>query len=242
MLSKHPIASIALCAIMLLGVFSVAGAQGYNPNLCLPDCMSNKFSKPKFVTVTLPNGCMVKVKYSTRTACGVWHDLGIEYIEPLNSDCDPLTIKQMLDLATKEMLKQNPMDFPEPDSGSCTTSWRVVNGACWKDSISCDGDTIIAACEVTACCLGAYEICKDSVGNVTVTKLGSSQSGECDSSAWWCQPVCGHGGGSLMEDGPDLGDAPFRKSNDQAIIRRKEAVLPVSESAVSTNTGLTRVH
>lgn len=195
MSSKPIITSFILAALLLLGAFT--SSFGQNPDICKPDCQSSQFGPTQVDTLILPGGCVVRVFYAVRMACNIWYDLGIVSIEALTPGCGLFTVKQILDFTTLEMLRTNPMGFPDPDSGRCTTQWRVVNGACWKDSVTFHGDSIYVPCNLVACCLSSYRVCLDSLGNRTSTKLSSGSAKDCDTTDPHCTPVCGDSSSSL---------------------------------------------
>lgn len=228
MSSKSLFTSFALAALLFFG--ALASSFGQNPDICKPDCMGSNFGATQTTVVTLPGGCVVKVKYATRLACGVWNDLGIISVEPLTWQCGFFTLKQILDFTTLEMLEQNPMNFPTPGIDSCTTQWRVVNGACWKDTVTCDGDSILVPCNLTACCLSSYRICTDSLGNRTATKNGAYSPKACDSTDPHCIPVCNDDPFLTAPEEPGLSSVHIDElhSSDAVIIRRDPVGLPAS--------------
>lgn len=227
MSSKTLFTSIALAVLLLFGAFTPSFGQ--NPDLCKPDCEGSNFGPTQVDTLVLPGGCVVRVKYAVRIACGFWNDLGIISIEPLTPGCGFFTVGQLLNFTTQEMLRQNPMGFPTPDTGTCTTQWRVVNGACWKDSVTHDGDSVYAACDTVACCLSGYRICTDSAGQRTVTKLGSGSAKDCDTTDLHCTPVCGDEEESLNSpQEPGLGSVEIDNlpHHDVVLLRRDPDGLP----------------
>ena len=193
---------IMVAHILLLPTQGVA----QNPEICKPDCSSSEFSATQTTVVQLSNGCWARVKYAQRLACGIWNDVGIISIELL-SGCAGVDVLTGVTLATEAILLQNPMGFPEPDTGACVMSWRVVKGACWMDSVSwCDDqDTLLVPCVGEACCLSPYKVCRDSLGEKYVIELPSTLNGECDTLLPFCIPVCGESSSAAEGGDPDLG-------------------------------------
>ena len=208
MSTKPLFTTLAVAFALLLGGANALQAQ--NPDLCQPDCYSSHFGSTQTIILTLPYGCVVRVKYAQRFACNKWYDLGIISIEELTSGCSGFSTQLLLDLVTEEMFKENPMNFPVPTGGSpsgdtCFTHWRVVKGGCWRrDSIDCDGDTVNVPCG-DACCLGSYRICTSDSVIILVTPTGSYVVGDCDTLDPNCQPVCGQGESTIKSGDPDLG-------------------------------------
>ena len=115
MARKSLFTTLAVALTLFLG--GSLSAQAQNPDLCLPDCPGSNFGTTKIAILTFPNGCVVRVKYAKRFACGTWNDLGIISVEELTPWCFVYSTQQLLDLVTEEMFKQNPMGFPVPTGG-----------------------------------------------------------------------------------------------------------------------------
>ncbi len=201
---KKLLLALSTCTMLLLLAHGSMSAQ--NPDLCLPDCDSSDFGATQTIILTLPSGCIVRVEYASRSACDIWNDVGIISIEYLFG-CDTVGIQQGVDETTEALLAENPMAFPMPDTNTCVFTWRVVRGACWKDSVDCDDDTRLVPCFGEACCLSRYRICRDSLGVITVEQNGvPTTSGECDTLDPHCVPICEPAPPSASQgSGPDLG-------------------------------------
>ena len=94
-----------------------------------------------------------------------------------------------------------------------------MNGGCWKDSISCDGDTLIVPCDLEVCCLSRFKVCADSLGNIdSVIKTGSTANHDRVGTDPDCVPVCGDDPGNSI-GGPGLSGIRISISPDAAIHR-----------------------
>ena len=188
----------ALVCLALLAAPAPSQAQG-----CLPDCFGDAFGPLQNTVLTLGPGCQVQVTYSTRLACGTWHDLYIEYIQsvptPPSSLCQgyfAMDSKDLLGLVTLEMFKDNPMGFPQTVPG-CTTNWRVVKGTCWFTATDpMTGRHSASYCDGSVCCLEAVELCQDECGNETCfdIKGGTIPPSACENQGpepGLCTVACG---------------------------------------------------
>lgn len=198
-----------ICATLLLGLLCATGARAQNPDLCKPDCDSSEFGATLTKVIEIPGGCTVLVKYAVRNACNIYYDVGIISIQKLEG-CGGIDVVSGVEAATIALLQENPMGFPLPDTGQCLTSWRVVRGACWKDSIDFCDNTLWAPCYGEACCLAPYRICRDSSGTLSVNKTGSITYGECDTLDLQCHPICGEEPGASSGPGPSLSHSSHR--------------------------------
>ncbi|MCC6330844.1 MAG: T9SS type A sorting domain-containing protein [Ignavibacteria bacterium] len=144
------------------------------PPPCVPDCFGDPFGPTQIAVFTTPSGCVVRVWYSSRLACGIYRDVAIQKVEIIGSCGTPTSM--LMDEITAHLFLTNPMGFPEPDTATCDTLYRVTRGQCWRrDTIDCDGDTLMLPCGVgPSCCLVKYEVCRDSMGTKYVRPYGSS--------------------------------------------------------------------
>ena len=188
---------VVLTIFLLMMGFVSANAQTgcsqtYPVDPCYPDCPNSQWSSIQTYTVTFNSNCKVKVEYVTRHACNTWWDVQIVSYQftqvggcPFNYNDPDAAMEAIL----FQLLKDNPMGFPEPSPVNCTTSWRAANGTCWRRA----GDCYIP-CDDSGCCLTEYRICIDSSGNKTVTKTGVIGGGtQCPPSPDPdnpCQNVC----------------------------------------------------
>lgn len=172
---------------------------------CLPDCFEDHFGPPSYANVYLAAcSCTVTVKYSTRFACGLYHDVYIEAV--YSSGCDIWTcvssgygnsIKALLDDLTEQLLILNPMGFPPLSSNDpCEDNWRVMHGSCWAKDVLVGmdhSDHILHACTTNYCCLERFTVCWENGARViTQTAYQESPDPTCGGNAnSWCQPVCG---------------------------------------------------
>ncbi|MCB0712127.1 MAG: hypothetical protein KDD67_07340 [Ignavibacteriae bacterium] len=238
MSTKSLLTTLAVVFVLLLsGTMLIA--QTPNPDICKPDCQGSEFSATQTIILTFPNGCVVRVKYAYRTACGTWKDLGIISVEELTPQCSGLSTSTLLDIVTEELFKQNPMGFPVPTGvggDTCYTHWRVVKGGCWTDTVDCDGDTVHIPCG-DACCLGSYLICAHDSVVISVNPTGFYVEGECDTLDPYCEPVCGQSESSMKSGDPDIGalnPLHFHRSQfesavvSEKVLLEKEATTPVN--------------
>lgn len=190
---------LAVVALIAAAMPSPTSAQ------CLPDCFGDSFGAPQNAVVSVGpgSGCKMQVTYSTRIACGTWHDLYIEYVQsiptPPSSLCKgyfAMDAKDLLALVTIEMIKDNPMSFPQTFPG-CTTNWRVVKGNCWFSATDpMTGRHSASYCDGNVCCLEAVKLCLDECGNETCFDVmgGALPPGTCDSQGpepGMCSTACG---------------------------------------------------
>lgn len=183
--------SLSLLVAVFFAVVSSTGllAQATDKP-CIWDCPQTPFGPIQTQVITLPNGCIVRVHYAYRIACGLFSDLAIVKIENLTNNCSN-AVALMLAQVTTEMFRLNPMGFTLPGPNSCVSTYRLTRSTCWRnDTTDCDGDTIAIPCDTSSCCLSEYRICRDSVGVLTVTNIAAVQRDTCDVSEWSCQNTC----------------------------------------------------
>ena len=192
--------------ILLVSILSLP-SFGDTEQPCYPDCFDDEFGGVMYHTMTLPNGCEILVSYATRFACRQWFDVMIYRVvrtkpgDPLCDFLDNLSIGEVLELATQQLLLENPMGFPPINRGDCEPNWRVIKGNCWsKLEIPfnpTNPSTHYYPCkEPNLCCLQPYTVCIDDFGERTVQSGGSNPLGDCDTATppvngGPCEPVCG---------------------------------------------------
>ncbi len=178
--------------VLLAGPISAAGAV----EPCLPDCETDLWSGTLTTILVLPGGCAVKVEYKERTACGLFNDLYIERIEPLNPN-DPscralglLSTKHVVDQVAKILVTiefDDPHNPPPP--GTCETNWRVVAG-CWcrkeLPGGDCGATRRWGPCDSGSCCLKPYSVCVDPIGSISVTPQPGTSSADCSTATSTC--------------------------------------------------------
>lgn len=177
---------------------------------CKPDCPTSDWAlPPSQYQVALPGGCKVTVHYTTRLACGTWHDfqiLAIDQVLPPDESCVSyarMETKDFLALITEKMLAANPMGFPPipptpPATKNCNSNWRVLQGPCWQKSMHYEYEPTMEPlplwqpCAGSACCLKRYTVCVDGCGNRTADVTASSTPPHsCPiSNSYPCTPVC----------------------------------------------------
>lgn len=163
-----------VCAVVSMAVMATTLEAVERP--CVPDCPETPFGANQRAVLTLPNGCVVRVTFSTRIPeCFTppVYDVAIVQIEYLNGACSG-SLTSLVEAVTQQLLLTNPMFFPMPTLG-CLNHYRVTKAVCWRiDSLlDCDGDTLAVPCDSSGCCLSRYRLCRDSSGVFTVTKLNS---------------------------------------------------------------------
>ena len=147
---------------------------------CKPDCPDSNWKADRWLPLTLPNGCQVKVHFTFRTACApfFYQDLQIIGIMIIDN-CVGMTDKQVYQETLKELVKQDPMGFdPKYNTVGCSDIWRVINASCWKTDLVFNPATgqfsyVQHKCDSSECCVQKYRVCRDSTNNVTMTPLGS---------------------------------------------------------------------
>lgn len=166
---------------------------------CNPDCPDTPFPPsilwPAEHIITLqPSGCQVSVQWCKRFACGIWYDLyiaRITVVTPNDAACAAYFAStseaQILADVTKQMLIDNPMQFP-PDTNSldtCVTNWRVVKGACWQKIYTNLGTLAspnwyrrLYPCLGDICCLDRYQVCIVNRKR-TITQIPGGVQGTC---------------------------------------------------------------
>jgi hypothetical protein len=208
-------------AVVLMGI----PAFGQAPGLCLPDCYNDPFQPEQETVITLPSGCVLRVRYATREACNTYYDLGIVEYEKVSGDCSGGP-DVLLDEIAEAIFKLNPMGW-EPglplSQDSCWTYWRVTTSTCWWDSVNACGDTLALPCDTADCCLSSFEVCADSGATYisSVTKTGAySQSDSCESSDPRCVFVCSGPESTPPPDDPDLSQGHRPDHNPESDTKR----------------------
>jgi hypothetical protein len=166
--------------------------------LCTPDCDTTAWQGPYTAnSVTLPNGCVVRVTYYKRFACSLYFDTQIQDIEPLNSLCSGMSVADMVHAVEEAMLIQNPMGFPTIPNDSCETRWRISRASCWRltpESQEFQWGRYLPCADTSPlrCCLVMFLVCRDQFGVYTVTRTGSNNtSPNCvDYGGFPCTFVC----------------------------------------------------
>lgn len=203
--------SLLLAACLLGSLISAPALLAQDPP-CKPDCFdtaSDWILPAASHVVTLPGGCKVNVVYTTRLACGTWHDLqilAIDQIAPFDESCvsyAAMNTKDFLAIITQEMLEANPMGFPPippkpPAIQNCNTNWRVLQGACWQKSMHYEYEPTLEPlplwqpCAGELCCLKSYRVCVDPCGKRTMQQTGSeTPPHSCPiTGSYPCTPVC----------------------------------------------------
>ncbi len=172
---------------------------------CYPDYPDDHFGPLQSYTMTLPGGCVVQVSYFTRIADnGNLFDVQINRIvrtpagDPACDYLDAMSIAQILELVTVQLLEEDPMGFP-PGPDECETNWRVIKGNCWSRleiPFNPESPSIhYYPCEPDMCCLKPYTVCEDACGNRTVHEGGATPQGDCSAVVpppygGPCEPVC----------------------------------------------------
>lgn len=142
---------------------------------CYPDCIDDKFqiAPGSPLTVTLSPTCVFIVGYEIRIACGMYHDIQIDFIDVQNNGCVGMSTRQLLDAAVANIISNNAMGWPLPvNQYDCVTNWRLTWGTCWYRA----PDTQIPTTEHVhwcnddgPCCQTYYRICRDINGWLTLT-------------------------------------------------------------------------
>jgi hypothetical protein len=215
--------------IVLLVLFS--GTKVYSQaTQCYPDCPSSLWipnpPSPAYTYVlTLPCGSNVTVYYRIRNACNEWWDLFIESVQFNGGFIDgvncgyTMSVTDMIQNITQQLLVQNPMNFPPAGSGpdSCILNFRCTYSACWfstfpvsygraqRNSSLGINDTIgnnqniqpegveawLQPCSSLLCCLQVYKVCRENNQRIITYLPEYSDPGVCDpNSPNNCQPVC----------------------------------------------------
>jgi hypothetical protein len=155
------------------GLIQTANAQSgcrtaYPVPPCVPDCPNSPWGPVQTTILNIGGDCEVQVDYVTRYACSLYWDVQIVSYQFLGvGDC-PFNINDpdaALEAILFELLRVNPMDFPEPGSGGCVNTWRAANGTCWRRA----GDCYIP-CDNSGCCLTQYTICEGQDGDESIQK------------------------------------------------------------------------
>lgn len=190
-----------LLRIIAMTTLVIVCAGSVNPafatlGLCTPDCDSNSWVGPSTTNLTLPSGCVVRVTYYKRFACGQYYDTQIQDIEPLNSLCSGTSVADMVHAVEDAILIANPMGFPAIPVDSCTTRWRISRASCWRltpEDQEFQWGRYLPCADTSPlrCCLVLFQICRTGSG-YTVTRTGSnSTSPNCvDYGGFSCTFVC----------------------------------------------------
>lgn len=198
---------------------------------CSPDCETDLWipanNLPALqITINIPGCGNVTVGYRYRFACGTWYDYYLEYVAVLSGPTNLNTclagyyggdMALLLQIATEQLIIQNPANFPPNTPNDCEQNWRVLKGSCWfyDGFYSVGGEPqggttqtytdfnwyqdnlhwshVLFSCEDAFCCLEPYEVCTDSQGNRTITSTNylPPPDPECTDLYHQCRPVCG---------------------------------------------------
>ncbi|MCX6148757.1 MAG: hypothetical protein NTW25_16105 [Candidatus Kapabacteria bacterium] len=185
------------------------------PTPCTPNCLNIPWvihgPETKFIS-----GCVVKVTYATRIACGS-QDLEILKMD-YSPDClNYFTIEQIYKTLLFKIIKTNNMDFDPLNSG-CSTTWRIIQSGCWSSYYSytmtspdptqigggiVDSTLVYEPCEGSECCLQSITVCRTPAPNetITITYNNPNMSSAINCSDTWlenphssyiypCEPKC----------------------------------------------------
>jgi len=189
-------ATAAVCVFTALALCT-ASAQGNIP--CVtnpPDCAGDAFVLQPTITLTLWNGCEVKVIYRVRCACGFYNDVAIEQISiPNTPECNGMLPQEILDqvanILIAEVLAVNPpCGGTIPNCPATAEHWRVLRAPCVY-VVDVDGTRLVFACDGSACCWRVHSVCN--AGPFTVTTVSTQQATSCPNSApngGQCYPTC----------------------------------------------------
>lgn len=194
---KRFIASAALlmCTMLMTGSFAQVVAQDPPDGLivdlaCVPDCPDAPFvGSWQYTDVIVCSGCVVRVKWISRKACGNF-DIYIEEatsIDPNNPACMacyPNSLQALIEDVTQQLLRSNPMNYPPRVRGECYTNWRAVKGPCWMrhfPDFSSNNESRVQS-RTQACvghetfCSTNYQVCVDESDKRTVVRLAGIPS------------------------------------------------------------------
>jgi hypothetical protein len=174
---------------------------------CEPDCPEDKFvdggiQHEEFFL----GGCRFVVDYYYRYACETWCDFSINMIHVKDSACiDTYSVEFLMDYATVHiMLNTSLADDCKPDSVGCTTQYRVNTSGCMtvrdQHFDPTGGDVIpnfswqfIYPCDGATCCFKLFQVCRDSIGYLSIVPYSSTSSGNCpqtDPNGGPCYDTC----------------------------------------------------
>jgi hypothetical protein len=190
--------AIVLCVIAIWG-HAMLNAQQVEP--CVPDCPGSQWgSVPSQVVFPIPvdgtipgytGGCFMTIDYTTRLACGQWHDFQILRMRiDVSAACGPVftwmvanqgtaalnawtrNMYNLIDdrIAQIEFMKHyNSQPSTYQQSVKCGVGsdleWRASRASCVDWVIECDGNghyvVVLLRCPGASCCLQSFSICYD---------------------------------------------------------------------------------
>lgn len=141
------------------------------------------------------NGCNVTICYGCRQTSLTNFDYTITQI-CIDSACFAsmgTTWDALRNALLREVLLNNPCNFPCPSCPNSDISWSESQMTCWKTIAIYDIFThrtryITFACPAHGWCLNAYKVCCDADGTRHFTYYRSVSTGGCDANDPYCVP------------------------------------------------------
>lgn len=199
---KNQFGAILAVVAGLVVVSSSLNAQG---DLCTPDCLSDAWSAPKTMNVSLAPEypyCYVEVEYVERTACGLQYDFQFtgKYRLPNGVGCEEVwdiltgdgygpweNLMQLIHWKASIALMTDRINaLPDNDKPRCPVSvlqFRVMSGQCVAKHLVAQGEGWSSywteRCSPT-CCLKLFMACYDeTTGQVSVTERQGEVNPPC---------------------------------------------------------------
>jgi hypothetical protein len=178
--------------------------------ICTPDCPNDRFQDNPLTTVQFTSGnCLYTVFFYYRKACNLYCDLLITKIESnTGPPCNQVPSTTILNEASIAVINYALLNLTSPlncvpDSGQCSTYWRVSKKACWGTYTGgLTGFGGFFPCDNEACCFSTFRVCNNGSEGYEIYNTGFTVIGECTNPDPYqnCLPVCGNSGGAPSDN------------------------------------------
>lgn len=138
---------------------------------CISCCPNTPWKPTVYNDFRLQNGCIIRVFYTWRIACGAYYEVQVLEIRTMNQLCNCYSKQQLWNEAHRAIIAKNRMNFPIKNPGDCIHEYRVEAGTCWTvwelyDYLGNDISIEIPCENATTCCEINGDICVNQYGKL----------------------------------------------------------------------------